>query len=573
MTTTASELAPARVRLTLSWDRLLQWGVFLLTGLLVLFPVWPILYQSVLDRPLYDPDRSFTLANFSRVLSDPVFWQVTGRTMLFSGLTTLLALAVGTLMAVLIVRTDMPGRGLFSSLIAIPYFVSPLVLAFGWTVVFGPQGVLTVLARSRLGLDWNLYSMGGMIVVAALYYMPFTFLACVASLRLADPQIEHAARIAGCGPVRTLVSITLPLLRPAIIYSALLIFVSSIELLSIPLVLGTPARISLLATYVYQLGVAGITIDYGALAVVAIVLVLLITGLVLLQGRLVGLERRFVTVGAKAVRPQRLRLGVLRWPLAALVGMITILGIIAPLLGIFVQASTALLSPFINPLSVLTLKNFAIVFEQPAYRESIVNSLLVATLGGAVGIFFMALVALTTYRSDFRWRDGLRFLALYPRAFPALIMGIGFLWTYLLIPGIGGVRNTLIAITIAFIVTSLPMGFGTVSPSVLQISPELDRAARVAGSSWFGTLRHILLPMLRPALLSGYVLLFITFLKEYSVALFLFAPGSRVIGTTMIELWRQGNPGPVSALAAVQIVVIAVVVVISRRFFGVKLHE
>ena len=111
-----------------------------------------------------------------------------------------------------------------------------------------------------------------------------------------------------------------------------------------------------------------------------------------------------------------------------------------------------------------------------------------------------------------------------------------------------------------------------IGPSILRISPELDRAARVSGASWLRTMTSILFPLLRPALVSGFVLLFISFLKEYSSAIFLFARGSEVIGTTMIELWRQGNSGPVAALATIQLVITFVVLVASQRLFGARLH-
>ena len=135
-------------------------------------------------------------------------------------------------------------------------------------------------------------------------------------------------------------------------------------------------------------------------------------------------------------------------------------------------------------------------------------------LGAAVGIAFIAFVALIVNRSDFPGRRALAYLALYPRAIPGLIVGVGFLYAFLLVPGLGGVRNTLFALGLAFIMRHLPLGFGAVSPSILRISPELDRAARVSGTTWLGTVRSILLPLLRPALLSGYILLFVTFLKE-----------------------------------------------------------
>lgn len=552
----------------------MQWGVAFVATLLVLFPLWPILYQAVLDKPLYEADKSLTLGNITRVLTSDTFGRVLLTTFAVATLTTVCAVGLGVAFALLITRTDLPARGLFANLITIPFYISPLVLAFAFIIVFGPQGYVTIFVRDTLHLpEWNLYSIPGIALASAIYYVPTTYLYCTASLSLSDPQLEDAGRIGGAGPLRALWAITLPLLRPALAYSVILTFVSSIELLSIPLVLGTPKGVDVLASYLYTLGLVGSSPDYGAIAAVAIVMLLLVTGLVWVQGRFVREARRFVTVGGKATRARRVKLGPLRPVCAALMGLYCLLGVIFPLMGIVAQSLVAFLSPLVSPLEVATLDNFRAIWDTPEYRGSILHSLLIALIGGAVGIVFIALVALVVNRSEFRGRKVLGYIALYPRAVPGIIVGIGFLWAFLLIPGIGAVRNTLFALAIAFIMRYIPLGFGAISPAILRISGELDRAARVGGSTWLGTVRMILLPLLRPALLSGYVLLFITFLKEYSAAIFLYARGSEVIGTTMIELWRQGDTGPVAALSVVQLALTAVALVIGQRFLGAKLHE
>ncbi len=556
-----------------SFDRPIQWGIFIITALLVIFPAWPILFQSVMDKPLYDPTRSFTVSNFTRVLSNGEFWGVLLGTLIYAVCTTFLAVIIGAALAILLTRTDMPGRKWLSIFIVVPFYVSPLVLAFAWITVFGPQGYFTNLIRN-LGLPiWDLYSLAGITIVTATYYMPYAYLYCTSTLALADPQLEAAARIGGAGPLKALWSVTVPLMRPALVFSTLLVLVSTIELLSIPLVLGTPTNINVLATYVYTNGIVGVRTDYGGIAVISMLTVLLVTGLVALQSKLVAQERRFVTVGGKAARPRLLKLGGLRWVMSGLVVLYIFIAIVLPLLGILAQAFTSILSPFINPLTVVTLDNFDLILSTPAYSQSIINSVLIAVIGAAVGVLFMALVALTVYRSDLPGRKILSYLALYPRAFPGIIVGIGFLWAFLLIPGIGGIRNTIWVLALAFIMRHLPLGFTSISPAVLSISPELDRAARVSGATWLGVARSIMLPLLRPALLSAYVLLMITFLKEYAVALFLFAPGSQVIGTTLIELWRQGNGGPISALATIQLLITLLIVVLSRKVLGVKVYE
>jgi len=556
-----------------SWDRLVQWSIVVLTTLLVIFPAWPLFVQAFMDKPLYDATKQLTFNNIARTFTSTELLGVVGTTAIYGVLTTVLAVALGTMLALLITRTDMPGKGLVSSFVLIPFFVSPLVLAYSWDTIFGRQGYLTVVVRSFGLPTWDLLTLGGLIVVTAMFYAPNAYLQCTASLALSDPQLEDAARIAGANPFLALWRVTVPLLRPAITFSALFIFVSSIEMLAIPLVLGSPVNIQILPSYLYKIGAVGSPPDYGQLAVVSILLVIFIAFLVAIQNRLVRQERRFVTIGGKATRPRLLRLGLWRIPAFAIVALYMLIGIIFPLIGLVAKSFVVFLNPFINPLTVFTLEHYDFLLTAQSYSNSIVNSMVISTLGAAIGIIFMAMIAVIVYRSTFPGRQALAYAAMFPRAFPGIIVGIGFLWAFLLIPGIANARNTIWAIMAAFIMRYLPLGFIAISPSIMRVSNELDRAARVAGASWFQMIRSILAPILFPALMSGYVLLFITFLKEYASALFLYAPGSEVIGTSLISLGRNGDSGPMAALATIQTAITFVIILLSRRFLGVKLYE
>lgn len=562
-----------RAQSRFSWDRMVQWSIVVSTTLLVLFPAWPLFVQAFMDKPLYDAARQFTLDNISRTFASAELWGVVGTTIIYGVFSTALAVGLGTALALLITRTDMPGKSFVSSFVLIPFFVSPLVLAYSWDTIFGRQGFFTVLIRT-LGLPtWDLLTLGGLIVVTAMFYAPNAYLQCTASLALSDPQLEDAARIAGANPFLALWRVTVPLLRPAITFSALFIFVSSIEMLAIPLVLGSPVNIQILPSYLYKIGAIGSPPDYGQLAVVSILLVAVIAFLVALQNRMVSQERRFVTVGGKATRPRVLRLGAWRYPSFVIVAAYMLIGIVLPLIGLVAKSFVPFLNPLINPLTMLTLENYDFILTAQSFSNSIVNSLLISIIGAAIGIVFMAMIAVTVYRSSFPGRQALAYVAMFPRAFPGIIIGIGFLWAFLLIPGIAGVRNTIWAMMAAFIMRYLPLGFIAISPSIMRVSNELDRAARVAGASWLQMIRSILGPILFPALMSGYVLLFITFLKEYSSALFLYAPGSEVIGTSLISLGRNGDTGPMAALATIQTAITFIVIFFSRRFLGVKLYE
>lgn len=566
----AARLPSAQTR---NADAPVQWGIGLLAVLLILFPIAPILYQSVLARPIYEPTRTLTLANYARILTSSEFHATVLNSVLLGLATTVAAVALGTLLAVLVMRTDMPARGVLGGLIISPLFISPLVLAFAWVAMFGPQGYVTIALRTITGSDpWNLYSLAGIAVVSIFYYAPYAYLNAAASLSLSDPTVEDAARIAGATPLRTLMTVTLPLLRPAMTYSALLIGIGSLELLSIPLILGTPSGVDTISTLLVKLGVMGGRPDYGAVAAVATILLIVVSGLIVAQERFIGAGQRFVTVKGKAIAPRPFAIGPLRFAAVALCVAYVLLGVVMPLAGILLRSVVGFLSPLANPLESLTLEHYHLVFQTESYRRSIVNSLLIAGIGGGVGIVFMALLALVAYRSELSWRRLLGFVALYPRAVPGIIVGIGFLWSFVLIRPLGSLRNTIFALAAAFIMRYIPYGFSIISPTLTRISRELDNAARVCGDGWTGTMRRVLLPILGPALFTGWVLLFITFLKEYSSAVFLFASGSEVIGTTMLALWRQGDMGPVSVLAAIQVIMILTVMAVMRYGFKVRLY-
>ena len=555
-----------------SFDRPAQWALAIVLTLLVAFPLAPIVYQSFLSDRLYESTKQFTLGNYALALSSPALWATVLTTIAFVAAATVISLVLGVAIAVLLARTDIPTRSVLHDLVLVPFYVSPLVLAFAWAILYGPSGFATIGVR-QLGLPtWELYSVGGMAVVAAVYYVPYAYLYAIGSLALTDPQLEDAGRIAGAGPFRTLLSITLPLLRPALLGSTLLTLVSALELLSIPLVLGLPVGIDVLATFLWATASRATPNDYGIVAAVSVSMLLVITVLVWLQARITGQERRFVTVGGKAIRGRLLSLGRVRWVVAVLLWAYVLVCVLLPLLGIFAQASTSFLTPLVNPLELLTIDNFKQIFDQPAYVDSIRNSIIVSVVGGLVATAFIAFAVLVTTRSDFPLRGVLSYVALYPRAVPGIIVGIGFLWSTLLVPGLGELRNTLAVLAVAFTVRFLPIGFGAVAPSVVRVSNELDRAARISGASWLRTMRSVMIPLLRPALASAFVLLFVSFLKEYASALFLVSRGSEVIGTTMIELWRQGNSGLVAALASVQLLITFVAILIGQRLLGARLR-
>lgn len=551
----------------------IQWGITVITIVLIAGPILPILYQSLLDRPLYDEGGIRSLLNYTELFTSGSFGTVMKNTLIFAVVSTIVSQIIGVTCAILLGRTNVPGRRFFGEIMLWPLFISHLILSFGWFLMYGPAGYATLWVQSLIGMPpWDLYSISGMSIVAGISQAPLAALYCLSSTSMADPSLEDAARTCGAGPGRTLLSVTLPLLTPAILYSTVLNFTSSLEMLSIPLIFGEPGGITLLSTYLYSQGISTPKPNYGLVATAATMLLLTVGLMVYLQGRLLRNSRRFVTVGGKAARRRVFDLGGLKWVAFAFLLVYAVFFILAPLGMLVLRAFVKFLTPLAPIWSLLTLDNMHAGLSDPTNVRAILNTLGIAIGGGILATAFVAVLTVVTHRSEFRFRRQLEYIALFPRAVPGLIAGIGFFYAMILIPPMGWLRNSVWILMLAYLMRYIPTGFGALSPSALQIAPDLDRSSRVMGGDWWTTCRHVTLPLMKPAIFTCFSLLFIHFLKEYSIAIFLVAPGSEIIGTTLLQYWVLGDMGTLAALATVQIAITVFFIYIVRKFLKVNIY-
>lgn len=542
-------------------DRLVQYIVLVVLALFVLAPIVPILYQSVRSKPLYDSTGAFTVDAYVKLFTEAGFGQVILNTAMFAVLTTFLTLVFAIPMAVLVVRTKLPFGRLLAGSMQWPFFISSLLLGFGWIALYGPAGFVSVEVQRWIGfVPWNLYSIPGMALTEAVGLAPIAYVFCANALRQSDASLESAAQVCGSGPLRIVFQVIVPLLRPPIVYASVLIFSMSIETLSVPLLYGTPVRIEVFSTFLYTHGLQSIRPDYGVLASASTIILAVTIATVAVQAKVLKNAQRFVSVRGKATRPRRLDLGWLKWVATLLIVFYVVFGAALPILGLVLRSFTLVFTPLQNPFQTLTLQNYQTVFTYQSYIQSIWNSVIIAVVG-AVLVSALALIAVVVAkRSSFRFARTVEYLSLAPQAIPGIIVGIGFFWAFAIMPGGNLIQGTLVAVMIAFGLRALPTAFGSISPALMQIATELDNAGRVVGADWVGVFIRILRKLLVPAFAGAMLLVFVTMLKEYSAALFLSSANSNVIGTTMLELWVQGNTGSVAALATIQIAITAVVV-------------
>jgi iron(III) transport system permease protein len=538
----------------------LQLLTWVLVVVAVVGPFLPLLYASFRDRPLYEHRGAFSTTGYRQVLGDAAFWHAALNTLQYAVETTALAVIGGAAIAILVARTDLPGRRVLGKLILLPLLLPSLGVVLGWIVVWGPGGYLTVLADERLHVPTlAINTIPGMALIESARLLPIAFLTCEAALARADSSLEDAAQSAGAGPVRVLRSVTIPMLRPALLNSGTLIFTLAIASLGIPLLLGAQRGINTISTYLYLNWTNGVNPDPPLVSAGAVILLAIATVLLLIRNRLLGAEARFVSVGGRAGRKALLQLRGWRWPFAATIVLYLVLSTLVPVLGLAMMSVVVILTPLVAPWKLFTGEHWHTITEG-AFRHAIEHSVLISVVGAIIATAVVALATLVAHRSRFPLRRMLPFVLLYPRATPGLIIGIGFFWAFLLTGAVGDwLRTSIWGIMVAFCVRDLPFAYVVMYPTLARIGEELDRAGRSVGAGWWLTSRRIVLPLLRPAIFAAFILMFVELLNDYDPALFLVKPGTEVIGTLMLSEFIQGTTGPVAALALVQVVATVVV--------------
>jgi iron(III) transport system permease protein len=244
-----------------------------------------------------------------------------------------------------------------------------------------------------------------------------------------------------------------------------------------------------------------------------------------------------------------------------------------PLIGLVLMSFVSQLTILVPPWQLVTSENWQHVLFDFTFQHSIINSLVIGLVGAAVTVVLVAVATLIAHRSNFPLRATIGPLLVYPRAVPGIVLGIGFFWAFLIVDLPGGLlRNSIAGELIALSVRASTLAYIVIYPSVVRLNVEFDRAARAAGAGWWTVIRRVLLPMLRPALVAAFVLMFVTMISDYDPVVFLQKPGTEVMGVTMLQIWARGSVGTVAALAVLQLGIVAVVLSLAWRVVGRTLN-
>ena len=566
--TAKSRLTLFRPPVRLAEQFTLHGALVVVVGLALAWLVLPPLLFVVQTSLTDVRSGAFTLQNFATIFATGSnATSLLANSLIFSAGSSAIALVMGTLLAWLAERTNTPFRGVAYISAFVSFAIPGIVKVIGWILLLGPRaGLINVWLRDLLGLEqppFNIFSMGGMILVEGLLWTPIVFLLMVTPFRSMDPSLEESAATSGAGIWQTFRRVTLRLAMPSVLAVLLLTFVRSLEAFEIPALIGIPAGISVFTTEVYLQSKSGIMPRYGEACAYAVLLIVLVASALYPYYLATRESQKFATITGKGFRPHVLDLG--RWRLLTGVVMLVLPSLVVlPLLVLF----WASLLPYFQPPSAqafasLTLNNYPAAFANTNVSNAVSNSLTVSVTSATGTVLLTVLAAWLVVRTRIRGRWVLDQLATLPLVFPGVVMGIAVLRTYLTVPI--PIYGTIWILVVAFMGRYLPYGMRYCYSGVLGVHRELDESAQLSGASWWTTLRRIVVPLMMPAIFASWIYVFLITVRELSVALLLYSPGSQIISVTIWELWSNGQVTELSAFSLVVTLGVVTLAVLFHR--------
>ena len=526
-------------------------AVALVLAFLILSPVVALFYGALLNAPPGTPG-ALSFDAFKEAWSDKDAWS--------SALTSLgLALArmavvipITLTLAWAITRTNMPLARLMEALIVSHIFLPFLPLVMSWAVLASPRaGLLNVFLRGVLHVSetqgpLNIYSYAGLVFLSALGLPAYLYLLVAPAFRSVDASLEESARMSGANPIVTLFRVTIPLLAPAILGACVLAVVQALQSFEPELVLGTPAGIFVFSTQIYRYIEGYSTPRYGPATALGSVFLVVTFVLVLAQTRILS-GRRYTTVSGRGFRARPLDLGQWRWLIFAAVGVYVLFSTLVPLATLGLASFMKIYGLF--NADWFTTTQYAKLFANPKLLPSLRNTLYLAAGSATLGIALTLFTGYISQRTRLAGRGVLDLLTWIPVTVPGIVLAVGLIWAYvgmvrLPFPFYGTVGLLIVAVTI----TTLTTGARTMNGTLVQISPELEEAARLHGASFGQMLRRIILPLMTPAMLSCWLILFAFALKNFVTVSVLYTPQSVVVSALQYELWSGGQPEAAAAL-------------------------
>jgi iron(III) transport system permease protein len=553
----------------------------LLVANLVLVPLGMVIATSMNVGPITTPGEvGFTLTNYVRAWTSPTTHGVIWNTLVFAFISTAIAVTVGVFFAFMVERTDMPLKNFAYAVVPLTIAMPGLLYGIAWVLLLSPNiGLFNLGLMGLFGAEKGIftswagiglseapikpYSMAGMIFVDAIRGVGVVFLMTVGLFRNMDPSLEEAAAVSGAKPATVANRVTIRVMMPGILAAFVYALTGNLETFDIPAVMGLPAGIHLLSTKIYLLSK---TDDHGIASALGVVFVILAVFFVWWYSRLTRRIESFSTVTGKGYRPRQMRIGRFKYVAVGLVWLYLGIVVIAPF---FVMLWASILPYYQVPswqaLQLVNLDAYKFVITNPWGVTAIRNTLILTFAAPTATMLIATLISWYVVRSKMRGKRFLDVLAFLPHTVPSIIIALAMIYLFLTVPWrLIPIYGTVWIISIAIATRYLAFGSRTMHGAVIQLHKDLEEAAQVGGVSWPKAFRYIVLPLLFPAIVSGWVFVALHSIREVSMALLLYSPDSRVISLLMWDTWHNGEVAIAAATGVLLMIAIGFIVLAGR---------
>ncbi|MCD7974602.1 MAG: iron ABC transporter permease [Phascolarctobacterium sp.] len=528
-------------------------------AVLVVFVAWPVIL--ILFNAFF-VNGEFNSLDFYRVLTDSETFKALTNSVLIASMTTIGSTIVGTFFAWLVTRTDLPYKTFMKSLFLVPFMLPSFIGALAWKMLLSPySGYINRFFMETFGFTepiFNIYSYVGISAVEVMYLFPFVFIQVCGALERMDPTLEESARISGAGLLTITRKITIPLVLPSIMSGALLIMLYSMAHFGTVAVLGIEQGIYNIPTLIYE----KIHQSAGSFESIrtgtVLSTVLIVSAAIIIWGQQKILSRgHYQIIGGKSFRPMELKLRGLRYPL--LIFCLAYIGftIVLPTIVIFLVGGVA---TYGLPLTWknLSLNNYKyVLFEYEVTRDAIFNSVTLGLAAALITMFTGVMISYVIVKMKVRGKGILEFLGMLPFSVPGSVIALGVILAWSGQFGIN-IYNTIWIILVSYIARYMAFSLKANSAALEQVHDSLMEASRSCGASMWQSLNNIVVPLVRPGMISAFFLIFLPALRELTVSIMLYAPTTRTIGVAIYTLNEDGETVMSTALAGVALIIIVV---------------
>lgn len=525
-----------------------RFGLYIPLIVIGLFALSPIIIAVVTSFRISLPGEPamWSTEGWVEAFSSAKVWEAIANTFILSFMRVPFAVAVGAVIAWLVIRTNVRARGTMEFMFWIAFFLPTLPMAMAWVLLFDPAGGwVNLFAKNLFGADdaiFDIYTYWGITWVhLTASTVPVMIILMGPAFRNLDPAMEESARMCGAGAFESFRRIVLPLISPAMITAAIASLIRSLEAFEIELYLGVPADIRVYSTKIHEMAIWEPP-KYSAAMSLSVPFVGLLFLLALAYQRFLRKRQGgFATITGKKSSASPVDLGRWRTPATILCMTFASLVVVVPSIGL-------LLGSFMELFGVtypgggfgFTVEHWVAVLNDDLFLTSIVNTLKLGTGAAFAGIFVFSLIAYVIIRSKVAGRDVLDLLVWLPWAIPGILLSIALLWMYLGTPVLTFLYGSLLGLIIAMVFKEMPIGVNLMKTGFMQIGPELEEAARVAGANWWQTYWRLFIPLLAPTATAVGMLTFIASVKDISTMVLLSTPETRPISILLLDYMTNG---------------------------------